>query len=504
MSRLRPFLLAAALSLLPPLGAAAETPAELIGRESVLLARLEQLREIGRLYGKEFWPGWDLLSTPIAVHDQGRLAVLIQHPNPPAHFVRVQTPLVSTPVYVSTNTAGLMANTALPLNGVVTSMVTYQTLMATPAEKALAVCLHELFHAFRQRVAPEKFGDILVVLFGRYPEFSFDNNALLSLEAALLDQALEVRELRKARAFLLRFLAVRAVRRRLLNPEQIRFERGEEVNEGLSQYIEYRFLSRPLKGYHGLPALVRLDPNFSGFRRNRQLLRRRLNPLTDLAAAGDTLRQRLYPLGMAQAVLLDRLRPRWKEEFERTPKFLDELLAEAVSFPADNVSIQAYYQRSLQALGINWDQIQELVRKEMAARTAARKGLLEGLFPPGTGELEVDISAVRPRGFHLHGVNPVSLLQLPDGRVLARFLVIDFGVAEECALRVVNGATLYDPARTTYLLSLPAEQLPGPDASFPLEVQTRTFNVHVEKGTLEAGPNRRLIRCQPVGGPPDN
>src|SRR3972149_4628925 len=103
--------------------------------------------------------------------------------------------------------------------------------------------------------------------------------------------------------------------------------------------------------------------------RSSRRLRRRLAPLTDLALAGPTLRQRLYPLGMAQAVLLDRLRPGWKKEFETTEKFLDELLADAVGFPTgDNVAVQTVYQRALQGSGVDWKGIQEQVRREMAAR----------------------------------------------------------------------------------------------------------------------------------------
>jgi len=396
----------------------------------------------------------------------------------------------------------MLGNTALPLNGVITSMVTYQTMMTDEAEDALAVCLHEFFHAYRQRVAPQKFGDILVSVFGRYPEFSSDNNAWLSFEALLLDQALEERDRRHARGLVQRFLAVRAVRRRLLAADLVRFERGEEANEGLAQYVEYRFLSQPMKGYAGTEPLRRLDARFAGFRRNRVLLRRRIAPLTDLALAGPTLRQRLYPLGMAQAVLLDRLRPGWKKEFEGTEKFLDELLAYAVDFPTgDNVAIQTLYLRALQGSGVDWKGIQEQVRREMAARARERETLLAELFPPGAAELEVDVSAVRGQ-FHLHGVNPNTLLALPDGRLLARFLVVDFGYAEECSLRVVNGAVIYDPARQTYLLSVSPELLPAPDAAFPLEVQTRTFNVHVEKGTILTGPNRRVLRAQPTAPRP--
>lgn len=501
-------LLAVVLAGLAPGMAAAETPAyaeasagspaELLSRETVLLARLEQLRALGRHHGPDFWPGWDLLSTPIAVFDPGRLVILIQHPNPPATFVRVDTPLVSTPVYVSTNTNGLLADTALPFHDVVTTMVSYRTLMNRDAEEALTLCLHTLFHGYQQRIAPQKTPDIQVVVFGRYPEFSFDNNALLSLEGALLEEALDTNEDRKMRAFVRRFLAVRAVRRRLLSPELARFERGEEADEGLARYIEYRFLSESYRSYAPLPALQRYDPHFHSFRHNQTLLRLRVDPLLDLALAGDSLRQRLYPLGMAQAVLLDRLDPKWKEKFEHTTKFLDELLADAVNFPSeDNVSIQSYYQRALQAIGINWELLQAQVHLEIAARTRAREALLAELFPPGIGQLEVDVSALRQR-YHLHGVNPNSLLQFPDGRVLARFLVIDFGAGEECAVRVVNGAALFDPARNTYVLPVPADLLPQPDASFPLEIQTRTFNVHVEKGTILAAPNRRLIQAQPV------
>ena len=52
--------------------------------------------------------------------------------------------------------------------------------------------------------------------------------------------------------------------------------------------------------------------------------------------------------------------------------------------------------------------------------------------------------------------------------------------------------------------SVPPELLPAPDAAFPLEVQTRTFNVHVEKGTILTGTNRRVLRAEPTAPRPQS
>src|SRR5437899_2403708 len=163
---------------------AADVPAE-------LLARMEAIRQAGRRFGKEMWPGWDPTATPLAFAKRGELGVLVGHPHPPAGFQAYPTTAVSEPVYVSSSTEGMaMANTAAPFGGVLTSFVRYNNIMdAASREEAAALGMHELFHAHERKISPQKFGNILVFLWGDYPEFSAKNRVMLNMEALALFRA---------------------------------------------------------------------------------------------------------------------------------------------------------------------------------------------------------------------------------------------------------------------------------------------------------------------------
>ena len=278
-----------------------------------LLNRIEAIRQAGRRVGPDLWPGWDPLATPLAIHKRGEMAVLVGHPHPPAGFQRYPTPLVSAPVFVAPNTEGMvLANTAQLFGGVVTSFIGYSDLMEKASvEEAAALGIHELFHAHQLKIAPKKSANILVVLWGQYPEFSARNRVLLQLEAEALHHALKATDATEMGRYAGEFAGLRLERRKGLSAEVVRYESGEESHEGLSRYIEFRLLE-------------------TAFPQRVDLRDKKLDDLTQLSALGRD-RDRFYVMGMAVGLLLDRVRPGWKQEFETTDALLDELLAKSVT-----------------------------------------------------------------------------------------------------------------------------------------------------------------------------
>lgn len=469
------------VSALP--GLVAPAPGE---PEPALLERLEQLRQVARQTAAELWPGWDPTATPLAIYKGTELGVLLGHPAPPSNFRRLAAPGVSAPVFVADSTAGMVrANTAQPFAGALTAFLSYQDFMGKPAAEALATAVHELFHAHQNRIAPRKFGNILVVLWGWYPEFSARNRALLALEAQMLHRAVTARDPEEVRQSAAGFLGLRAERRKDLTLELARYESGEESSEGLARYIEWRLLQL-------LPRVGDVAPGFSRASESAlpaalkgaateaaQAAEKRLEPLLRLQAL-ERDRERFYALGMAQAALLDRLRPGWKKEFESGPLLLDELLAASVSPAPEAETARLMEQLSYRsALGEQEKAVAE--RREQGARK------LTALVSSGGERVVVEVGAVKDQ-MALRGFNPNGTVALSPGLVLHTFLLLDLGAEPGARLRLeFRGVpAVYEQAQDALWCMLPGEAI-----AQALEAYTRA---------PAAGPARLALKAEGFSG----
>jgi len=419
-----------------------------------LLERLEQLRQVARELGSELWPGWDPAATPLAIYKGSEMVVLVGHPAPPAGFTRLQTQAVSAPVFVAGAATGfLRANTAQVFAGALTSFFSYSEFMSRPLPEALALGIHELFHAQQNRIAPRKFGDILVVLWGKYPEFSPRNRALLAMEAELLHRALTATDAGEARGLVAGFLGIRAERRKELGPELARYESGEESSEGLARYIEF----------HLLELLAQKDARFQ---EAGQAAAKRLEPLKNIHALQRD-RERFYALGLSQAALLDRFRPGWKREFESGPLLLDELLAGAV--PAATPAETARWMDRLSFPRLLAEQ-----EKAVAERLEQGQARLTVLASRPGERVVIEVGALKDK-IVLRGFNPNGSMALDPDRVLHTFLLLDLGAQPGTLMRMeFRGLpALYDRSLDAFWCMLPSEavaralqayaQAPAPD-----------------------------------------
>ena len=483
-------ILAAALAQAAASAAGAAEP------EPALLERLEQLRRIARQTGADLWPGWDPSATPLAIYKGTEMGVLVGHPAPPANFRRFSTTAVSAPVFVADSTAGMVrANTAQPFAGTLTSFLSHQDFMGKPAVDALATGIHELFHAHQQRIAPRKFGDILMVLWGKYPEFSARNRALLALEAELLHRAATATDPDQARKSAAGFLALRAERRKDLTLEQRRYESGEESSEGLARYVEFRLLQL-------LPAAA------PDFKEAAEAAGKRLEPLKNINGL-ERDRERFYALGMAQGIVLDRLRAGWKTEFDAGPLLLDELLtAEAPPSAADAAPLmeQLSFRRVLE-------------EQEKAVRERREQGTqrLAALVSTPGQRVVVEVGAVKNK-IALRGINPNGTVALTHDQVAHTFLLLDLGSEPETRMRMeFRGVpAIYDRVQDAFWFVLPAgavakavEAFAASPATGRLVIQAEGFSgeftgVEVERRSreLRVRPAKDLKRA-PALKPPE-
>ena len=319
------------------------------------------------------WPGWNARSTPLLFYLPLEQDALVNHPKPPAGFVRVPCTLLpegwTLDLRDGPTTMTLDGQNTSTLVGGVETLVVADTIsnlrpqialyiddprQASEREKELTVArlsldpydqllmiVHEAFHVF-QAQAPNKAASEAWLL--QYPWLAAENNAGFVLEASALTRALTTPDDEAAFEAALEFLAVRTERRARLPRVAVDYEDGTEFNEGLAKYTEWR-LTRALEGREPHVAL-RWARGFRGYQ-DLGFLRARLleqlegNCTGKVVVNGDPygsggLRFRLYFTGMALGAVLDRLEvPRWRERIFEPGTTLTGLLLEFLA-PADD------------------------------------------------------------------------------------------------------------------------------------------------------------------------
>jgi hypothetical protein len=260
-------------------------------------AALDVMAEFQRIASSDLWPGFEPRATPLALYD-GQRTWLFHHPAPPPEFA----PLPGHPgvsVFEGQH-AALRANTSAELGGLLTATFLLKGARSASVTDLAAGGVHETFHVF-ERLHHETWTANEVDLFV-YP---VDRDTLLQLrrlEAEALRRALAARGREESAAWAGEAVRARGERFRRMPAACAAYERGNELNEGLAQYVEMRAAGRTADA---------------------------VMPATEFPP--EEVRQRTYASGQALALLLDRLDPHWKPRLESNePASLDELLGAAL------------------------------------------------------------------------------------------------------------------------------------------------------------------------------
>ena len=281
---------------------------------AMAIARIRQLHHLSSELGEEIWPGFDTRKISIAVNIDNRREILIGHPDPPPEFHPFgDVTLDGQPVLIRDGVTQYSPNGggwAIELGGVLTVYVGLSSEVEGDTEGYLTLLLHETFHCYqdqyRERAEGAKSGLPL-----DDPVYS----ALLVLESRLLKAALDAQDGDETRRLAAMFTAVRHQRRQELSPGLILWEGDEEYTEGTAMYVEARMLQL-VAARGGLAPLSDLrDPEYHGFADAEQRYR---DQVAKIIPTGEddpvTFVHAKYHHGMAQGLLLDRLRPGWKQE----------------------------------------------------------------------------------------------------------------------------------------------------------------------------------------------
>jgi hypothetical protein len=336
------------------------------------------IAELDRMARRTLWPGFDPRSYPVAIFD-GRETLLFRHPRPPAGFEAV--PGRSDVRRFAGRHVAVTSNSSAEIGGVMTATVMPpRTANISTAQRA-AVVAHEAFHVFQRANHPGwQANEVTLFL---YPVSDPRALALRRQEGAALRHAVGATAPTEMRCWARTALDLRAERYALLSADDIAYERKNELNEGLAEYVEYAALD-------DVPLLPEAE------------------------FPPDEVRARSYATGAALAHLLDRTGVEWKAVLSRADTTsLDALLARSLAGSARQAPASdrtpsrqcTLGEAEVQALRSRAEQdVARLTASRDSARAAflARPGWRlvveagrEPLFPQGFDPLNV--SLVTPR-----------------------------------------------------------------------------------------------------------
>ncbi len=284
-------------------------PDRRLGADDVL--RIRELHHITDTFGAEIWPGFDTRKIPVAINNDDLEELLIGHADPPQEFRPFKEfRLQGQPVMIRegvTRYGPKGGGWAVDLGGQHTAYVS--TLgRGQSTETYLSLILHECFHCFQK-----DFWQRSKDAYGNLSEDDPIYSAMIGLESRILKAALAEQDDEQARELAKTFVAVRHKRRQGMPPNLVLLEGEHEFNEGTATYTQARMYQ--LIASKGITPLDQdKDPRFDGFPNARRDYARMISEIIPFKGLPITFFHSMYKNGMAQCLILDRVRPGWKDE----------------------------------------------------------------------------------------------------------------------------------------------------------------------------------------------
>jgi hypothetical protein len=280
------------------------------------IARIRELHHITDTFGDEIWPGFDTRKIPVAINNDDKEELLLGHPNPPKEFHPFKRfELNGQPVMIRDGVSRYGPKSggwAVEIGG---KHAAYVSTLAEgrDTEGYLSLILHECFHCFQKDYRQRAEG-----AHGNLPEDDPVYSAMIGLESRILKAALDEQCDEKARELAKLFVAVRHKRREPMPQNLVILEGEEEYSEGTATYSQAR-MYQLMAGKGGITPLDQgSDPQYHGFpnakRDYERMISEIIPPKVSLKGWSITFHHSKYKHGMAQCLILDRVRPGWKEE----------------------------------------------------------------------------------------------------------------------------------------------------------------------------------------------
>lgn len=205
------------------------------------------------------------------------------------------------------------------------------------SETYLSLIQHENFHAYQATWAKERLylaETANILKKNQYPWDSEQMQELWQMELITLEEALRSEDPVETEQIVEQFLSIRTNRRAAINLtwDLIDYENQREWVEGMARYVELESwrLANSEESYRFYDSM-QSDPDFKQYHGFSNRWNRELDQMKRMY--DDEGDGRFYYSGMAQAYLLDRLSPGWKDRLFNDPTLnLETLLSQAVGF----------------------------------------------------------------------------------------------------------------------------------------------------------------------------
>ena len=335
-------------------------------------ARIEEFHQLRKTVGAELWPGWSEATIPVVLYNES-YAFLTGVENPKSGWKKVPqnyqrgmqwekvngempyyrqplpadgttpeafTVLISDSIWTASLSTKEWTEISLgnqlkeEIPPVLQPIIPYRLFGSVfNTDWFIAALAHESFHAYQGQILPRRMSDserLVSQYESSYPWSDSEFADAWNRELATLRNSLSLNDIGSLEDSVTLFLELRRDRREKfnLNVEHIELERQREWLEGLAKYTEIEIWRRASENTNYRPQKALADDSdFDYYRNFGERWRQELNQLERYSGSDS----QFYYSGMAQALLLDKLMPGWKERILEDKSTLEGLLKRALS-----------------------------------------------------------------------------------------------------------------------------------------------------------------------------
>ena len=461
----------------------------------------------------EIWPDYRLGEIPAVVTRPKVGELLVRHPKPPEGFAplkaaRLPESLRNEPFWIRVGkTVFDVPEETSTMLGDVRTLVVSDRDAANAAEDSwhLGTVVHEGFHAWaatKMKLAPSNEIDL-----ADFPDLDAEVNARLELEGNALEAAVRAATSDEVEERALLFLAERLRRRARMPANTIAWEDGNELNEGLATYVEWRaydLWARQGVGAPLLAALPALGKREDFVQRGEQVLLKLRNLARGTMSMNGSefgpavVRFRGYEFGAALGRLLDRVGSDWKAQVAKGAKMTD-LLRLALGDPSDKELGERADAMEKEA---NYPLLVTQKGSRLIRATEERQRRIAGVLDGPAGTLvEISVAALSRSGPLLpSSYTPFGILRVDADRRLFSMSPtgFDFGTAKSTTPEA-PGVIVDEKARTlTTRTPAAAEQLLTAFAKFAGSYSAAGLTIEAPAATATKSSNG-AIRVELAG-----
>ena len=289
--------------------------------------RLAEAFRLADAVSDKVWPGWSKAPFPVILVTTD-YEFLIRHPRPSDDFVSLgEDRLLGSEVFYRKRQFPTNFLATFPAVGGISTIVVGQAenTAAKTSGSWVVTLLHEHFHQF-QESGKDYFSEVnalglsggdqtgMWMLNYKFPYEREDVGKEFGRMTSLLLQFLDEKDQTRIERTAKEYAEARRALRSTVSADEFRYFEFQMWKEGIARYTELRVAELAAKEYEPSKAFKAL-PDFTSFeevaRQRKELIRNELRN----GSISEYKRILFYPVGGAEGLMLDKIRPGWQDEY---------------------------------------------------------------------------------------------------------------------------------------------------------------------------------------------